>query len=116
MYGINVCDPEALKQSETHEWVNVMRNADIGGGLVRASLLHALLDHLHLDVRFFKSSPVYKEAGMAIGVARNVLDALDLMGLSASQCLQQAGAAHLAGDPVYASPRRGRRQHDRGSA
>lgn len=34
---------------------------------------------------------------MAIGIARNAIDALDLMGPSASQCLQQAGAVPVRG-------------------
>ncbi|KAI7969293.1 hypothetical protein EIK77_003608 [Talaromyces pinophilus] len=74
-----------------------IRVAITGGGLAGASLVHALLAHSHLDVHIFESSPAFKEAGMAIGVARNALDALDLMGPSASQCLQQAGAVPMRG-------------------
>lgn len=74
-----------------------IRVAITGGGLAGASLLHALLAHSHLDVHIFESSPTFKEAGMAIGIARNALDALDLMGPSASQCLQQAGAVPMRG-------------------
>lgn len=74
-----------------------IRIAISGGGLAGASLLHALLPHEHLDVHIFESAAAFKEAGMAIGVARNALDALDLIGPSAAQCLELAGAVPMLG-------------------
>lgn len=57
-----------------------------------ATLLHALLPHTHLDVHIFESAPAFKEAGAAVGITRNALAALDLIGPSAMQCLDRAGA------------------------
>lgn len=74
-----------------------IRIAISGGGLAGASLLHALLPHGNLDVHIFESAAAFKEAGMAIGVARNALAALDLMGPSAAQCLERAGAVPMRG-------------------
>lgn len=74
-----------------------IRIAISGGGLTGASLLHALLPHAHLDVHIFESATAFKEAGMAIGVARNALAALDLIGPSAARCLQRSGAVPMRG-------------------
>jgi salicylate hydroxylase len=74
-----------------------IRIAITGGGLAGATLFHALLTYPYLDVHIFESAVVFKEAGMAIGVSRNALDALDLIGPSASQCLQRAGAVPMRG-------------------
>ncbi|KXX79383.1 Salicylate hydroxylase [Madurella mycetomatis] len=78
--------------SETHRTIRI---AISGGGLAGASLLYALLQHPHIDGHIFESSAAFKEAGMAIGVARNALTALDLMG--SSQCLERAGAVAMRG-------------------
>lgn len=69
-----------------------IRIAVIGGGLAGASLVHALLKYPHLDVHIFESAAEFKEAGAAVGIARNALKALDLIGPSATRCLQDAGA------------------------
>lgn len=61
-----------------------IRIAISGGGLARASLIHSLLPYTHLDVHIFEAAEAFKEAGMAIGVARNALTALDLIGPSAA--------------------------------
>jgi salicylate hydroxylase len=74
-----------------------IRIAISGGGLAGASLLHALHPHAHLDVHIFESAAAFKEAGMAIGVARNALTALDLIGPSAARCLERAGAVPMRG-------------------
>ncbi|RYP56889.1 hypothetical protein DL771_011531 [Monosporascus sp. 5C6A] len=74
-----------------------VRVAICGGGLAGASLMHALLKFSHLDVHIFESASAFKEAGMAIGVTRNALAALDLIGPSAAQCLERAGAVPMQG-------------------
>lgn len=74
-----------------------IRIAISGGGLAGASLFHALLPFTHLDVHSFESAAAYKEAGMAIGVARNALAALELIGQTATQCLERAGAIPMRG-------------------
>jgi salicylate hydroxylase len=74
-----------------------IRVAISGGGLAGASLLHALLKYPHIDAHIFESSAAFKEAGMAIGVTRNALTSLDLMGSSATQCLERAGAVAMQG-------------------
>jgi len=63
-----------------------------GGGLAGATLFHALLKHTHLDVHIFESAEAFKEAGAAVGIARNALSALDLIGPSATASLQRVGA------------------------
>lgn len=60
-----------------------IRVAILGEGLAGACLLHALLNHPHLDVHIFESAAEFKEAGAAIGVTLNGLDALGLIGSSA---------------------------------
>ena len=72
-----------------------IRVAINGGGLAGACLLHALLPYAHLDVHIFESAAVFNEAGLAIGIARNALAALDLIGPSAAQCLERAGAVPM---------------------
>ncbi|CAG8959054.1 hypothetical protein HYFRA_00012833 [Hymenoscyphus fraxineus] len=74
-----------------------IRIAISGGGLAGASLIHALLSYPQLDVHIFESQPTFREAGMAIGLARNALAALDLIGPSAAQCLERAGAVPMRG-------------------
>ncbi|KAI0435894.1 hypothetical protein F4803DRAFT_544062 [Xylaria telfairii] len=74
-----------------------IRIAIIGGGLAGASLIHALVKFPHLDVHIFESASAFKEAGMAIGIARNAQSALELIGPSAAQCLQRAGAVPMRG-------------------
>lgn len=69
-----------------------IRVAISGGGLAGATLLHALLPHKHLDVHIFESAAAFKEAGQAVGIFRNALSSLDLIGPDAMQCLDQAGA------------------------
>ncbi|KAI0182210.1 salicylate hydroxylase [Xylaria flabelliformis] len=76
---------------------STIRVAIIGGGLAGASLLHALVKFPHLDVQIFESAAVFKEAGMAIGIARNAQAALELIGPSAAQCLERAGAVPMRG-------------------
>lgn len=74
-----------------------IRIAIIGGGLSGASLIHALIKSPHLDVHIFEAAPQFKEAGMAIGIARNAQAAPRLIGPSAEQCLDQAGAVPMKG-------------------
>ncbi|GAB0137999.1 hypothetical protein EsDP_00006248 [Epichloe bromicola] len=74
-----------------------IRVAILGRGLAGASHLHALFNHPHLDVHIFGSAAESKEVGAAIGVARNGLDALDLIGSSAARCLELAGTAAQRG-------------------
>ncbi|KAJ8130453.1 hypothetical protein O1611_g3176 [Lasiodiplodia mahajangana] len=74
---------------------STIRVAIIGGGLAGASLIHALVKYPHLDVHIFESAAEFKEAGMAIGVARNAQAALDLIGPTAAQCLKRAGAVPM---------------------
>ncbi|KAH9884877.1 salicylate hydroxylase [Xylariomycetidae sp. FL2044] len=76
---------------------DTIRVAITGGGLAGASLMHALLPQKHLDVHLFESAPEFKEAGAAIGIARNALAALDLIGPSAARALELAGAVPLRG-------------------
>ncbi|KAI0837666.1 FAD/NAD(P)-binding domain-containing protein [Hypoxylon sp. FL0890] len=74
-----------------------IRIAIIGGGLAGASLIHALIKFPHLDVHIFESATAFKEAGLAIGIARNAQAALELIGPSAVQCLDRAGAVPMKG-------------------
>lgn len=74
-----------------------IRVAIIGGGLAGASLIHALIKYSHLDVHIFEAAKEFKEAGMAIGIARNAQAALDLIGPSAAQCLDRAKAVPMKG-------------------
>lgn len=72
-----------------------IRIAITGGGLAGATLIYALLQHSHLDVQIFESAAAFKEAGAAVGIARNALSALDLTG--ATPCLERAGAVSQKG-------------------
>ena len=74
-----------------------LRIAISGGGLAGAITCHALSLHAHLDVHIFESAPAFKEAGAAIGIARNAQKALNLIGPSAVDRLKSAGAVPLAG-------------------
>ncbi|KAI1652135.1 salicylate hydroxylase [Daldinia loculata] len=74
-----------------------IRIAIVGGGVAGASLLHALVKFSHLDVHIFESASEFKEAGMAFGLARNAQAALQLIGPSAAQCLERAGAVPMRG-------------------
>lgn len=76
---------------------DLIRVAISGGGLAGATLFRALLQHEHLDVHIFESAEVFKEAGAAIGVTRNALEALELIGSSTAQCLERAGAVPQKG-------------------
>lgn len=69
-----------------------IRVAISGGGIAGASLLHALLKCPNLDVHIFESAAAFKEAGAAIGLPRQALRALELIGPSATKCLYDAGA------------------------
>ncbi|KAF2229933.1 salicylate hydroxylase [Viridothelium virens] len=75
----------------------LIRIAITGGGLAGASLCYALLPYPNLDVHIFESAAAFKESGMAIGIARNALAALDLIGPAAAQCLKRAGAVPMVG-------------------
>lgn len=72
-----------------------IRVAITGGGFAGASLIFALLKYPHLDVHIFESAPAFREAGGGVGIARNALTALDLMGATA--CLERAGAVAQKG-------------------
>lgn len=74
-----------------------IRIAIIGGGLAGASLIHALIKSSHLDIHVFEAAPEFREAGMAIGIAQNAPAALRLIGASAEQCLDEAGAVPMKG-------------------
>ena len=74
-----------------------IRVAISGIGVAGATLVHALMKSPHLDVHIFESAVTYKEGGAAIGIARNALTALDLIGPSASKCLEDAGAVPMRG-------------------
>lgn len=74
-----------------------IRIAISGGGLAGATLIHALLKYPHLDVHIFESASAFREDGMAVGIARNALTALDLIGPSAAQSLSRAGAVPQQG-------------------
>lgn len=74
-----------------------IRIAISGRGLAGATLAHALLKHAHLDVHIFESAEAFKEAGAAVGIARNALSALDLIGPPATTALRRAGAAPQKG-------------------
>ncbi|KAF3762120.1 FAD/NAD(P)-binding domain-containing protein [Cryphonectria parasitica EP155] len=74
-----------------------IRIAVSGGGLAGATLLHGRLNYPQLDVHIFESAESFNEAGAAIGVARNALTALDLIGSSAPKCLERAGAMPMNG-------------------
>ncbi|KAK6212330.1 hypothetical protein LQW54_005463 [Pestalotiopsis sp. IQ-011] len=74
-----------------------IRAAISGGGLAGATLFHPLQRFSHLDVHIFESASAFKEAGLAIGVTRNALAALDLMGPSIVQALDRAGAVPMRG-------------------
>ena len=74
-----------------------IRIAISGSGVAGAALMHALLQYSHLDVHIFESAADFKGAGLAVGVARNGLAALDLLGASAAWCLERAGAVPMRG-------------------
>ena len=74
-----------------------IRVAISGGGIAGASLFHALLKHPHLDVHIFESAPVFREAGAAVGLTQNAQSALKLIGPSAAQCFERAGAVSQRG-------------------
>ncbi|KAI1177472.1 salicylate hydroxylase [Nemania sp. FL0916] len=75
----------------------MIRIAISGGGLAGASLIHALMQYKHLDVHIFESASAFKEEGFAIGVARNAITALELIGPSAIECLDRAEAVEMRG-------------------
>ncbi|KAI0113605.1 FAD/NAD(P)-binding domain-containing protein [Nemania sp. FL0031] len=76
---------------------STIRVAICGGGLAGSLLFHALAKYAHIDAHIFESAATFRGEGLAIGLARNALSALDLIGPSATRCLEQAGAAPLRG-------------------
>lgn len=74
-----------------------IRVAISGGGLAGACLAHSLLQYPHLDVHIFESATAFKEAVAAVGIVQNARRALDLIGVSATQCLEKAGAVPMQG-------------------
>lgn len=76
---------------------STIRIAISGGGLAGATLLHGLLKHKHLDAHVFESAATFNEGGAAIGIARNALTALDLIGPPVVQALERAGALPMQG-------------------
>lgn len=56
-----------------------------------------MLQYPHLDVHIFESATAFKEAGAAVGIVQNARRALDLIGNSATQCLEKAGAVPMQG-------------------
>lgn len=69
-----------------------IRVAIVGGGIAGATLLHALLPLEHVQVHIYESAPAFREAGMAIGIARNAFQALELISPSARGALEKAGS------------------------
>ncbi|KAF2163337.1 hypothetical protein M409DRAFT_57619 [Zasmidium cellare ATCC 36951] len=69
-----------------------LRVAIIGGGIAGACLMHALTKHKHLDAHIYEAAPTLKEAGYAVGVAKNAFQALSLIGPTAVDALTRAGA------------------------
>ncbi|KAK7749036.1 hypothetical protein SLS53_001062 [Cytospora paraplurivora] len=74
-----------------------IRVAITGGGLAGARLIHALVKHARLDVHIFESAAEFRDTGAAIGLPRNALTALDLIGPPAVQSLERAGAGPMRG-------------------
>ena len=74
-----------------------LRIAISGGGIAGASLFHALLKQAWVDVHIFESAPEFREAGAAVGLTRNAQSALGLIGQSAIQCFERAGAVPQRG-------------------
>ncbi|KAK4502546.1 hypothetical protein PRZ48_005971 [Zasmidium cellare] len=66
--------------------------AIIGGGIAGACLIHALTKYKHLDANIYEAAPSLKEAGYTIGVSLNAFQALSLIGPSAVDALDRAGA------------------------
>lgn len=54
--------------------------------------MHALMQHKSLDAHIFEAAPAFREAGLAIGIARQAQEALELIGPSAIGALHRSGA------------------------
>lgn len=74
-----------------------LRVAISGGGLAGASLFHALVKQPHLDVHIFESASGFREAGAAVGISNQAQTALRLIGRSAVESFQRAGAVFQKG-------------------
>ncbi|KAI0429388.1 hypothetical protein F5Y09DRAFT_342705 [Xylaria sp. FL1042] len=82
-----------------------VRIAIIDGGLAGASPVHSLVKLPHPDVHIFESTAAFREASMAMRIARNTQTALGLIGPSAARYLERAGAVPMRG--VQFMPARG---------
>jgi 2-polyprenyl-6-methoxyphenol hydroxylase-like FAD-dependent oxidoreductase len=74
-----------------------IRVAICGGGIAGSCLFHSLLQHQHLDVHIFESASNFKDVGGALGITRNAITALELIGPSAKESLDRAGAVPMGG-------------------
>jgi salicylate hydroxylase len=74
-----------------------IRVAICGGGIAGSCLFHSLLQHQHLDVHIFESASNFKDVGGALGITRNAIMALELIGPSAKESLDRAGAVPMGG-------------------
>ncbi|KAK4508757.1 hypothetical protein PRZ48_002496 [Zasmidium cellare] len=54
--------------------------------------MHALSLQPHLDAHIFEAAPTFRESGLAIGIAHQAQEALELIGPSAIQALRDSGA------------------------
>lgn len=74
-----------------------LRVAITGGGVAGASLMHALLQYKNIDAHIFEAASAFREAGLAIGIARQAQEALELIGPSAIGALHNSGAVPSRG-------------------
>lgn len=74
-----------------------IRIAISGGGIAGATLLHALVQHSHLDIHIFEAATAFREGGASLGIPGNAMKAFELIGSSAAQCVGRAGAFPLSG-------------------
>ena len=84
--------------------VSHIRVAVVGGGIAGVTLTQALLQVGNVDVHLFESAPAIRESGMGIGLGRNGVTALELLGLqdrlNAANAVQTNGAkAYIAQGP-----------------
>lgn len=54
--------------------------------------MHALVQHPNLNAHIFEAAPAFRGAGLAIGIARQAQEALELIGPSAIDALHRSGA------------------------